>query len=74
MMDDEWILCVQEHRRSRTLKSLPIAFLANERAVWYSGIGKVLRVDSLPASWTTASRTFESYNVINFFSQALLIG
>ena len=59
MMDDESILCVQEHRRSRDLKAVPIAFFANERAVWLLTKGKVLRADSLLASWTTAGRTFE---------------
>ena len=71
MMDDEPILCVQEHRKSRNLKPVPIAFLANERAVWLLAKGKVLRANSLPASWTTVGRTFELSNCYDFFSQVL---
>ena len=72
MMDDESILYVQEHRRSRELKPVSIAFLTHERAVWLLAKGKVMRADSLPASWTTASRTFELYNAVDFFSQVLI--
>ena len=36
------------------------------------GEDKVLRADSLPASWTTAGRIFDLYKAIILFSKVLI--
>lgn len=65
MVDSQYLARIQDHRRSRHLRPVSIAVPADEGEEWLKANGNMMRVVSLPASWTSLpARTLEFQSTV----------